>query len=214
MNIAAELAELRRRLDNMIRTGVITEVNLSENTCRVQSGDLHTDFLPWLTPRAGSASLWWAPNVGEQVILYSLGGHTETGFVGPSLFCENNPPASRQAGVLAIQFDDKASLTYDSNAGALSAAGMKSATVDTGETITAHSKQVTVKATVKVLLDTPVVECTEKLIAKSLSVTEGGEMKGDISHSGGKFTSNGITVDDHAHSGVQTGGGQTGKPVK
>ncbi|MGP0868518.1 phage baseplate assembly protein V, partial [Serratia sp. CY76356] len=27
------------------------------------------------------------------------------------------------------------------------------------------------------------------------------------------FSSNGIVVDDHKHGGVQTGGGQTGKPV-
>ena len=177
-------------------------------------GELHTDFLPWLTPRAGDARLWWAPSTGEQVIVYSLGGHTETGFVGPSLFCSDNPPPSREAGVLAIQFADKAAITYDSNTGALSAAGIKSATVDAEESITAKSKQVMVQAAVKILLDTPIVECTERLIAQSLSITEGGEMQGNITHTGGSFTSNGVQVDAHKHSGVQTGGGETGGPVK
>lgn len=217
MNIAAELTDIRRRLDNMIRVGVITEVNLSDNTCRVQSGQLHTNFLPWVTPRAGRARLWWPPEVGEQVTIYSLGGQTGpdlTGFVGPSLYCDNNPPPSRESGVLVIQFDDNARLSYDSNSSSLDASGMKHATLTTSEDITATSQQVTVKAEVRVLLDTPEVECTNMLIAKSLSITEGGEMKGNIEHSGGSFSSNGIVVDKHKHSGVKGGESESGGPVQ
>ncbi|MGY3070362.1 phage baseplate assembly protein gpV [Ewingella americana] len=37
-------------------------------------------------------------------------------------------------------------------------------------------------------------------------------MTGNISHSGGGITSNGIVLHTHKHGGVQTGGGQTQVP--
>lgn len=39
-------------------------------------------------------------------------------------------------------------------------------------------------------------------------------IEGDIEHSGGKLTSNGVTLDSHAHDGVTKGGDQSGGPVK
>ncbi|SQC99674.1 baseplate assembly protein V [Escherichia coli] len=64
---------------------------------------------------------------------------------------------------------------YDTDAGALSASGMKTATL---------------QASVSVTLDTPVVECTDLLRTATLDVTKGGKMSGNITHSGGDFTSN------------------------
>ena len=40
-------------------------------------------------------------------------------------------------------------------------------------------------------------------------VYENGVMAGNIEHSGGKFTSNGVQVDNHAHGSVQSGGSWT-----
>ena len=57
--------------------------------------------------------------------------------------------------------------------------------------------------------DTPEVQCTNLLTTKSLNVTEGGEMRGDITHTGGAFTSNGVQVDDHNHGAVERGGSWT-----
>ena len=37
-------------------------------------------------------------------------------------------------------------------------------------------------------------------------------LTGNLTHSGGRLTSNGIVVHTHRHSGVQTGNGQTGVP--
>jgi phage baseplate assembly protein V len=62
-----------------------------------------------------------------------------------------------------------------------------------------------VKAETRITLDTPEVVCTNKLITGSLEVQKGGTMKGNITHTGGKFTSNGVQVDDHDHGGVKGG---------
>jgi phage baseplate assembly protein gpV len=48
-----------------------------------------------------------------------------------------------------------------------------------------------------------------------MSGTGGGAsttISGNMTHSGGSITSNGVTLHTHTHSGVQTGGGNTGAP--
>ncbi len=37
-------------------------------------------------------------------------------------------------------------------------------------------------------------------------------MTGNVEHSGGKFDSNGVVVDNHDHGGVQRGGSRTDGP--
>ena len=37
----------------MIRTGVVVETDLAAERCRVQTGGIYTDWLQWLTHRAG-----------------------------------------------------------------------------------------------------------------------------------------------------------------
>ncbi|MBH2974466.1 phage baseplate assembly protein V [Serratia marcescens] len=207
------IAELYRLLCNLVRTGVVAEVDLTTQRCRVTSGQLSTTWLPWLTHRAGRSRTWWAPSVGEQVVLLAIGGELSTAFVLPALYNDASPAPSASADAWHVAFPDGAIIEYEPDTGALSATGVKSAAIQASDSISAESQQVTVKASVKIMLDTPEVACSNHLSAKTFSVTEGGEMSGDITHSGGTFSSNGIVVDDHKHGGVQTGGGQTGKPA-
>ncbi len=74
MKTLETLSELSRAVRDIIRIGVIAEVNTTLGVCRVQSGELMTDWLHWLTSRAGGSRTWWAPSIGEQVLLLSLGG--------------------------------------------------------------------------------------------------------------------------------------------
>ncbi|MCH4624457.1 phage baseplate assembly protein V, partial [Escherichia coli] len=46
----------------------------------------------------------------------------------------------------------------------------------------------------------------------TFEVTEGGTLSGNISHSGGDFTSNGVTLHTHRHGGVKSGSDSTGGP--
>ena len=74
----AQLTEIMRLITNLIRTGVVTEVDRENWLCRVKTGDLETNWINWLTLRAGKSRTWWKPSVGEQVVLFSLGGNLET----------------------------------------------------------------------------------------------------------------------------------------
>ncbi len=53
MNTLANIQELACALRKMIRTGIIVETDLNAGRCRVQTGGMCTDWLQWLTHRAG-----------------------------------------------------------------------------------------------------------------------------------------------------------------
>ena len=98
MNTLNTIQELARAIRNLIRSGVVTEVDTVQGLCRVQSGGIQTTWLNWLTTRAGRSRTWWAPSVGEQVLLLAIGGELDTAFVLPGIFSDDNPAPSASAG--------------------------------------------------------------------------------------------------------------------
>ncbi|EKS1206221.1 phage baseplate assembly protein V [Enterobacter roggenkampii] len=209
MNTLSTIQELARALRNMIRTGVIVETDLSAGRCRVQTGGIYTDWLQWLTHRAGRSRTWWAPSVGEQVLILAIGGELDTAFVLPAIFSDDHAAPSASADAWHVSFPDGAVMEYEPETGALTVSGIKTADVTASESISATVPVVMVKAATRVTLDTPEVVCTNRLITATLEVQKGGKMSGNIEHSGGAFTSNGVQVDDHDHGGVQRGGNWT-----
>ncbi|OQR48424.1 baseplate assembly protein [Klebsiella oxytoca] len=189
-----DIAELIRLLENIARTGTVTEIDEEKWRVRVQSGGLETTWLRWNAQRAGAFKVWVPPSIGEQVWFLCLGGNTDVAFIGGSLYSEDNPAPGASRNEMVVAAPDGATFRYDAETGALQVKGIKSAVVE---------------ASVKITLDTPEVECTNRLITKNLEVTEGGEMRGDITHTGGAFTSNGVQVDDHNHGAVERGGSWT-----
>ena len=209
MKTQATLSEIQRLLRNLIRVGVVTNVNTKDALCRVQTGDMTTDWLNWLTRRAGRSRDWWAPSIGEQVLILSIGGELDTAFVLPGIYSDENPAPSASADALHISFPDGAVIEYEPENGALTVSGIKTADVTASESLTTTVPLVLVKAATRITLDTPEVVCTNKLITGTLEVQQGGMMHGTIAHSGGAFTSNGVQIDDHNHGAVQRGGSWT-----
>ncbi len=189
-----DIAELIRLLENIARTGTVTEIDEKKWRVRVQSGGLETAWLRWTAQRAGAFKIWVPPSIGEQVWFLCLGGNTDVAFIGGSLYSDDNPAPGTSRNEMVVTAPDGAKFRYDAEAGALQVKGIKSAVVE---------------ASVKITLDTPEVECTNLLTTKNLNVTEGGEMHGDVTHTGGAFTSNGVQVDDHNHGEVERGGDWT-----
>ncbi|EFH4421755.1 TPA: phage baseplate assembly protein V [Escherichia coli] len=190
-------AELMRLLSNIIRTGIISEVDERSWRVRVRSGELETGWLRWNTTRAGAFNVWLPPSPGEQVVIACIGGNPETAMIIGSLWSDAIPAPGKSLKEIVITAPDGAVLRYDADESALSASGMKTARL---------------QASVSVTLDTPVTECTNHLKTATIEVTKGGKMSGNITHSGGNFSSNGVTVHTHKHGGVESGGSTTGGP--
>ncbi|CAB5681913.1 phage baseplate assembly protein V [Providencia rettgeri] len=207
------LQELYRLLINLLRQGVVEQVDLDNECCRVRTGELLTDWIKWLAPRAGDSRSWWAPTVGEQVLIGAIGGELTTGVVIGSLYSNANPAPTHSANALHLTFPDGAVIEYEPETGVLKAIGIKTANIEASEEISATTKKVICKATVEIKLDTPNVICTNNLTTATLNVKKGGEMTGDFNHNGGSITSNGVVIHTHQHSGVRSGGDTSGKPV-
>ncbi|WP_373859403.1 phage baseplate assembly protein V [Klebsiella variicola] len=189
-----DFVELLRLLENVVRTGTVTEVDEDKWRVRVQSGGLETAWLRWNAQRAGAFKVWVPPSIGEQVWFLCLGGNTDVAFIGGSLYSDDNPAPGASRNEMVVTAPDGAAFRYDAEAGALQVKGIKSAVVE---------------ASVKITLDTPEVDCTNLLRAKNLDIAEGGEMRGNFNHTGGKFISNGVQVDDHGHGEVERDGDWT-----
>lgn len=205
--------DILRLLRNLIRIGNINVVDLEHGLCRVETGGNLTDWLHWLTCRAGRSRSWWAPSEGEQVLILALGGELDTAFVLPGIFSDNFPAPSASADAMHVVFPDGAVLEYEPATGALTVTGIKTATVEASESITANTKVVMVNASQKITLDTPVVECTNQLVTGTIQIKKGGSMTGNLTHTGGSITSNGVVMHAHTHGGIQRGGGNTDKPA-
>lgn len=206
-------SDILRLLRNLIRIGSVNAVDLERGLCRVDTGGNLTDWLNWISFRAGRTRIWSAPSVGEQVLVFALGGELDTAFVLCGIYSDDFPAPSVSADALHIQFPDGAVLEYEPATGALSVTGIKTADVQASKSITASTKVVIVKAAKSITLDTPEVICTNKLTTGTLEVKKGGTMTGNITHTGGSITSNGVVVHTHTHGGVQTGGGNTDEPA-
>ncbi len=111
-----DIAELRRRLDNMIRLGTIAQVDHAKALCRVQSGAILTGWLPWLSLRAGTTKRWNPPSNGEQCIVYSPSGELAQGIALVGIYSSNNPAPGNVANLDRTTYPDGAVIEYDAAA--------------------------------------------------------------------------------------------------
>lgn len=211
MKTLATINEIERAIRNMVRTGVVVETDPGAGRCRVQTGGIITDWLQWLTQRAGRSRTWWAPSIGEQVLILAVGGELDTAFVLPGIFSDENPAPSASEDAWHISFPDGAIFEYEPQTSALTVSGIKTADVTASESVSVTVPVVVIKASSRITLDTPEVVCTNKLITGSLEVQNGGTMRGNIEHSGGALSSNGKVLHTHQHPGDS--GGTTGAPL-
>lgn len=201
MNTAAAIAELTRRIDNLLRIGTIAEVK--GNVCRVKTGELLTQFRPFLTRRAGTAKTSWRPTVGEQVMLLSLSGDLTNAYILPALYSDENPEPDDNANRERTVYPDGAVIEYDPDTSVLTVKGIKTATVQASELVT---------------IDCPNSVFTGNLqVKKKLTVDQGAKVTGAIEHKGKMTNTGGVSIDGinfgtHKHGGVQGGGSTSGGP--
>lgn len=190
----AQLTEIMRLITNLIRVGIVTEVDRENWLCRVKVGELETNWINWLTLRAGSARTWWCPSPDEQVVVLSMGGNLATAFVLPAINSNQFPPPSSSPEGSVTQYPDGGWFEYEPATGRWYIKGIKSMVVEAADTITFKTAQF-------------VVEADNTRINSEVVIN------GSVTQGGGAMSSNGIVVDSHNHTGVSKGGATTGGPV-
>lgn len=185
-------ADLSRRLENLIRLGTIAAVDPGTARCRVSTGGLETEWLPWLAQRAGTDRDWNPPSAGEQCLVICPSGDPAVGVVLLGIYSDSAPANDDSLDRRRTTYRDGAVIEYDTATHALRAAlpagGTAELIADGGITLVGdithqgdyrQTGSQTVSGTVTVALD---------VIAA------------------------GISLVNHTHTGVMSGPASTGKP--
>ncbi|EGB2526586.1 phage baseplate assembly protein V [Salmonella enterica] len=121
MSLADEIADLRRRVANMIRRGVVSEVRMgSPVTVRVAIGNITTPFLPWIQTQSGRhMQVSNPPAPGDAVTVLSESGDLRNGQVWPGQNIDAIPVPAPSEKHHIIRFDDGTAVRYDREAKSL-----------------------------------------------------------------------------------------------
>ncbi len=84
----AEIEGLKRRLNNVIREGIITDVNHKTGKARVRSNGIDSPDHPWST-RSGGQQEWDPPANGERVVVISPTGDPAQGIILPGGYSDS-----------------------------------------------------------------------------------------------------------------------------
>ncbi len=206
------LAELNRRLENLLKIGEVAEVQAG--LVRVRIGGLLTDWLPYFVPFAGAVSQERWPSVGEKCLVFSPSGQLENGLVCAGLRTDALPAPTAGPTETVIRFGDGAHARYHHGRSHFDFSG---------------AKTITVAASDKILFQTPLAVFTGKAIIQQatqihgpLSYTAGmsgsggngggsTRISGSFTQVNGRLSSNGVVLDGHTHR--DSVGGTTGAPL-
>lgn len=107
------MAEGVRTAENAIRIGTVEELDADIARVRIKIGDLLTDWIPWLTHRAGNDVSWWCPSKGEQMLVLSPSGDLAQAVCVPAIYSDLIPANCRDPMKHVVTYEDGAVFEYD-----------------------------------------------------------------------------------------------------
>ena len=129
--------EILRRVENLLRAGTVAEVRHGKPArCRVRTGDLLTNWVPWMAGRAGGKRRqWWPPEIGEQCLLLAPGGDLMNAVAMPGLHSDKAPQGSESETECRTDWSETDHMSHDSNGGHLVIECVGSITFKVGDTV-------------------------------------------------------------------------------
>ncbi|MCO8161992.1 phage baseplate assembly protein V [Pseudomonas sp. 21LCFQ010] len=112
-------SDLNRRLENLIRPGRVSDVQYEPPRCRVKTGGLETDWLPWFASRSGKTSTWSPADINEPCIVFCPSGDPATGFVLLGMYSSDAPAPSINPDENVAQFADGTTVRHNAADGVL-----------------------------------------------------------------------------------------------
>ena len=194
-----ELAELARRVAQIVRPGRVDEVDAGRALVRVRwdvdadGAPVVTNWRPWLPSIAGAARSWRAPSAGEQVVLLSPDGDIAQSFVLPALYSDASPAPSDDPDKVVVRHADGAVVEYDA------AAHVLRHTAQDGAVLThdaaAHALSAVLGAGATAALDAP----GGVSIVGDVAVTGSISATGDVSDAAGSMEEMRDVYNPHTH---------------
>ena len=202
MSAETQSADINRRLESLVRLGTIAAVDHGAALCRVKTGGLVTEWLPWLERRAGTTRDWDPPTAGEQCLLLSPSGDPASGIVLVGIFSNAAPAPNNSPDECTREYPDGARITYNHASGHLSVTGIKTFLVEASDNGVVDCPDVTFTGNVLIQ-----GTCTIKdlltyqngLRGQGGSGGNGNSITGTFAHRDGELSSNGVVLHTHDH---------------
>jgi phage baseplate assembly protein V len=106
-------ADINRRIESLLRVGKVSDVDHAAGKCRVRTGGIETQHLPWMERREGTTNDWDPPTIGEQCLVLSPSGETAGGIVLLGVPSTAHPQPAHDENLCQRVFPDGATLRYD-----------------------------------------------------------------------------------------------------
>jgi len=157
--------DLHRLLLNLVRKGTVIAVDHAREVCRVECGELQTNWIHWLALAAGDTRDWNPPEVGEQVLVLSPGGEMADGVALRGISSEDRPAPSHKPSTHTRTYPDGAVIEYDHETHGLTATLPNGGTVllIAPQSVEVHTTVATIVASDLVRIDAPRTEMTGDL---------------------------------------------------
>lgn len=112
------IAELLRMVKNTVRFGTIEKLDEKVRMkVRVKTGDIITNWIPWIVRRAGPDREFWCPEPKEQVVILSPGGDMAQGVVLPALYSNKFPANADDRDIHRVDYKDGSWVEHDRKTG-------------------------------------------------------------------------------------------------
>lgn len=218
--------ELLRLLNNIARTGRVEQVRAGNPArCRVRTGDLLTNWVPWFALAAGGAEQtrhWRTPALQEPCLLIAPGGDLAQALALPGLYSDDMPQGSSNPEVERHDFSSSDYWEHDRAAQTLMVDIAQSITLKVGDSTLVITPQGTTLTTPEHTVDAATTTFTGAVTIEgplnyqagiSGTAGSGGRnvITGGFEVQGGAITHDGKNVgSSHTHPGDS--GGTTGAP--
>lgn len=201
-----------------IKLGLVSSSNPSTSQIKVllQPENAETGWIPWCTPWVGNGFGWYSPpNAGDHVMVVYQEGSKDVPIGALGLYwAQAQPPQNVALGESIMQHSTGSFIKFSNNG---------DITINTDGDLTA-----TVGGDLNITASTGAVNITSPTINFNGNVVISGDLSannGNITMSDGTFNTNqnivtstdviasGVSLTTHVHSGVTTGGSNTGGPI-
>ncbi len=172
------LSELKRRLNNIIQVGEVSETKSKEGKALARvildndgENKRVTTFLPVLSLSNSFGKVWFPIRVKEQVLVISPFGNANRGFIIRSIFNKGcKEPSGANEHTAVMEFEDGTKISYDSKANELKVDAVKTVNIICVDAVVKASNSVNVETKTAYLKAVNTTIESETLVKGSLTV--------------------------------------------
>ena len=190
-----------------VQPAIRGEVAGETGTARTVDMPLLVD-VPVVFPHGGGYSLTFPIRPGDECLVVFASRCIDAWWQSGGI----QSPAEARMHDLSDGFAIPGPWSQAANIGDVSASAVQLRSDDGASCVEITGQAVNIKSPGKIVLDAPLVEVAGPLVQTGAKGSGPSSFKGGFTNTGGRIESNGISLETHTHSGVQTGGGSTGGP--